>query len=131
MSLYLTIFDGEQEVTGWVFGHYSDFGYFRDRIASTPGSDRYPVLMLHSDCDGEWPVSELELLKGELQSIAATFRTLPPEEPAGAFEHTSKYRRNARDLSECFHTVDGDNLFEAMSALCDDGMRLHLPILFQ
>src|SRR5690349_18051566 len=28
MSLYLTIFDGDEEVTGWVFGHYSDFEYF-------------------------------------------------------------------------------------------------------
>ncbi len=34
MSLYLTIFDGDEEVTGWVFGHYSDFEYFRDVIAA-------------------------------------------------------------------------------------------------
>jgi len=32
MSLYLTIFDGDEEVTGWVFGHYSDFEYFREAL---------------------------------------------------------------------------------------------------
>ena len=51
MSLYLTIFDGDEEVTGWVFGHYSDFEYFRDVIAAKLRAEDYPVLMTHSDCD--------------------------------------------------------------------------------
>jgi hypothetical protein len=131
MSLYLTMFDGSREIMGFVFGHYSDFGYFRDRIASTIGRDEYPVLMQHSDCDGEWSVSQLEMLKHELRSVASEFKALPPEEPTGAFEHTAQYRRGARSLFDCFHTVDGQNIFEAMIALCDEGMRLSLPVLFQ
>ena len=38
MSLYLCIFDGDEEITGWVLGHYSDFGYFRRRHSSEAGS---------------------------------------------------------------------------------------------
>ena len=92
MSLYLTIFDGDEDVVGWVFGHYSDFGYFRDTIAAKLRSADYPTLMTHSDCDGEWSAAQLLDLRRELQSIATAFRRLPPEEPKKAFEHTAEHR---------------------------------------
>ena len=131
MSLYLTIFDGDTEVSGWVVGHYSDFGCFRDSIAAHLKSADYPTLMRHSDCDGEWCVSELRVLRCELQSVGDGFRGLPPEEPKNAFEHTADSRTGARSLYDCFHNVDGKNLFEALIALCDEGIRLNKPILFQ
>lgn len=131
MSLYLTIFDGEEEITGWVFGHYSDFGHFRDVIAAKLGAGDFPTLMTHSDCDGEWTVEELPRLRQELQHIGEHFRRLPPEQPQGAFEHTADYRRAARSLYECFHNVDGENVFEALIALCDEGIRRKRPILLQ
>ena len=53
MSLYLAIFDGDEDVAGWVFGHYSDFGCFRDTISAKLKAADYPILMTHSDCDGE------------------------------------------------------------------------------
>jgi hypothetical protein len=131
MSLYLTIFDGEEEITGWVFGHYSDFGYFRDVISAKLQSDDYPVLMTHSDCDGEWDPLELPRLRAELQTIGERFRHLPPEQPQGAFEHTEEYRRDARSLYDCFHNVDGENIFEALIALCGEGIHRQRSIVFQ
>ena len=131
MSLYLTIFDGEEEVAGWVFGHYSDFGYFRDVVAAKLRADDYPTLMAHTDCDGEWAAQELPRLRRELQLIGERFRQLPPEQPQGAFEHTSEFRRSARSLYDCFHNVDGESVFEALIALCDEGIRRDRPVLFQ
>lgn len=131
MSLYLTIFDGDEEITGWVFGHYSDFGYFRDVIAARLEAGDFPTLMTHSDCDGEWTVEALPRLRQELQHIGERFRQMPPEQPQGAFEHTADYRRAARSLYDCFHNVDGENVFEALIALCDEGIQRQRPILFQ
>ncbi len=131
MSLYLAIFDGAEDVAGWVFGHYSDFGYFRDTVAKQLKAADYPVLMTHSDCDGDWPVAQLPALRGELEAIASAFRHLPPVEPTGAFEHTAENRKQARSLYDCFHNVDGENIFEALIALCDEGIRRSKPIVFQ
>lgn len=131
MSLYLTIFDGDEEVTGWVFGHYSDFGYFRDVVAAKLRADDYTTLMTHSDCDGEWTPDELPRLRQELQLIGERFRQLPAEQPQGAFEHTAEFRHGARSLYDCFHNVDGECVFEALIALCDEGIRHERPILFQ
>lgn len=131
MSLYLTIFDGDDEVAGWVFGHYSDFGYFRDKIAEVTDARNYPTLMDHSDCDGAWEVSAVRSLRDELERLGEIFRALPPEEPVGAFEHTREYRRGAATLYDCFHNVDGENVFAALLALCDTSIRTSRPILFQ
>jgi hypothetical protein len=87
--------------------------------------------MQHSDCDGEWSPQELRRLRSELQTIGERFRSLPAEQPSGAFEHTADYRRGARSLYDCFHNVDGENLFEAIIALCDDGIKRDRPVLFQ
>jgi hypothetical protein len=131
MSLYLTIFDGDNEITGWVFGHYSDFGFFRDKINEKLFAKQFPTLMNHSDCDGEWSVSDLPTLKNELQLVANHFKTLPPELPQKAFEHSVEFHKSASTLYDCFHNVDGENVFEALIALCDEGIRLNKPILFQ
>lgn len=131
MSLYLAIFDGENEIVGWVFGHYSDFGCFRDVIAAKLLASQFPILMTHSDCDGEWPVSQLPQLQRELKLIAEQFKKLPPEEFKNAFEHTKENRRNAQSLYECFYNVDGENIFNALIALADEGIQRNRPILFQ
>ena len=133
MSLYLCIFteDGDDEIAGWQLGAYSDFGLFRDTIAKHLRPADFPTLMAHSDCDGEWSVAELPQLIRELQTIAATFRALPPEQPQGAFEHTADYRADAKTLYDCFHNVDGENLFEALIELCNQGIQAERPIAFQ
>ena len=131
MSLYLTIFDGDEEVAGWVFGHYSDFGYFRDVIAAKLRALDYPVLMTHPACDDEWTPNQLPQLRRELELIGERFRQLPAEHPQGAFEHTAEFRLGARSLYDCFHNIDGEIVFEALIALCDEGIRRDRSILFQ
>jgi hypothetical protein len=131
MSLYLAIFDGDEQITGWVLGHYSDFGCFRDTVTRVAGAMCFPLLMSHSDCDGEWSPADAPGLIDELLAIAGIFRGLPPEEPTGAFEHATERRAGAASLYDCFHNVDGENLFEALVALCRESIRLRRPILFQ
>jgi hypothetical protein len=161
MSLYLCIIsedaadDGDDEITGWQLGRYSDFACFRDTIFRHLGATDFPILMEHSDCDGEWSVAALPGLIMELETIGAKFRTLPPEEPKAAFEHpaeyreaglifeierigpkaafehTAEYREGARSLYECFHNVDGENLFDALITLAREGIRARRPILFE
>src|ERR1043166_3460802 len=124
MGLYLCIFteDQEDEIGACDIGHYSDFGYFRDTIARHTKASDFPALMTHSDCDGEWTVEQLAMLIRELESIAARFRTLLPQEPQGAFEHIAEYRMGAASLYDCFHEVNGENLFEALIGLCRQGI---------
>jgi len=131
MSLYLTVFDKEEEVDGWVFGHYSDFGYFRDVVADVLKKENYPTLMLHSDCDGQWTPKEQIALREELLAIGEQFKRLPPRNIQNAFEHTTEYRAKALSLYDCFHNVDGENIFAALISLCDEGIRRESPILFQ
>jgi hypothetical protein len=131
MSLYLCIFDGDDEIDGWVLGHYSDFGRFRDVIAESLDASRFPVLMEHSDCDGEWTPSDARILKNELKEIGEAFLDLPAVRHSDAFEHTSEHWLLASTLFDCFHNVDGENLFEALDALCTVAINQDKPILFQ
>src|SRR5262245_14311428 len=101
MGLCLHVFgpadgdDDPEEVAECDVGHYSDFGCFRDTIARHLDAGRFPTLMEHSDCDGEWSLAEVPVLERELREIGAEFRKLPPEEPQGAFEHTAEHRAGA------------------------------------
>ena len=122
--------DEPEEIAECDVGHYSDFGCFRDTIERHLDASRYPVLMEHSDCDGEWTLAELPILERELQEIGTAFRKLPPEEPVGAFEHTAEYRVGAASLYDCFHNVDGENLFEAILNLCVVAREHSRPITF-
>jgi hypothetical protein len=62
--------------------------------------------------------------------IAGAFQNLPPESPVGAFEHAAGYRDGAASLYDCFHDVNGTNLFEALLELCDVGIANKRPITF-
>ena len=39
---------------------------------------KYPTLILHSDCDGEWTPQQCAELEKELRAIGAAFQGLPP-----------------------------------------------------
>lgn len=137
MGLCLHVFTSEpnddddpEEIAECDVGHYSDFGCFRETIARHFGTRRFPTLMDHSECDGEWPLSQISALERELREIAGAFELLPPEEPQGAFEHTSEYRVGAKSLYDCFHNVSGVNLFEAILGLCDAARQHKRPITF-
>jgi Immunity protein 70 len=118
------------EIAECDIGHYSDFGCFRDTIARHLDATRYPTLMEHSDCDGEWMLKEIPALEKELHEITAKFKKLQPEEPANAFEHTAEYRVDASSIYDCFHNPSGENLFEALLELCSIAKRHQRPITF-
>ena len=112
MSLYLCIVDDdEEELDGFQVGSYSDFGEFRDvilnRLEAGKRGSRFPVLMNHSDCDGEWSVADCEKLRDELTQLA----------------------REA--VLESFVSVDGEPLIEALRRLVDTAIQRERPILFQ
>jgi hypothetical protein len=90
MGLYLTIFDDEQEIEGVEIGHYADFNHFRYIIAQelehgVTGA-KFPMLNLHSDCDGLWTPAEAAMLEKELNEIAAAFKALPPRAYTGEWQ---------------------------------------------
>lgn len=137
MGLYLCIFEDEEDIAGVDVGAYSDFARFRNEIAKSLESDqigsKFPTLMLHSDCDGEWSVDECKLLLVELESIANKLKALP------SIQFPENWQRSAADqtglvpssLYECFIDVDGENLIERLIALSRTSIERNLPISFQ
>ena len=79
MSLYLCIFDEDEELDGVDVGAYSDFGDFRNTIAKElergKAGSSFPTLMLHPDSDGEWNVEDCEKLERELEIISAELKS--------------------------------------------------------
>jgi hypothetical protein len=73
VSLYLAVFDGDDELAGLIAGSYSDFGIFREaaRRTATEKNTDLTTLLDHSDCDGEWGVQELPALCNELSALIA------------------------------------------------------------
>jgi hypothetical protein len=122
--------DDAEEIAECDVGHYSDFGCFRDTIASKLDARRYPTLLQHSDCEGEGSIAEIPALERELWEIADRFKKLAAEEPMGAFEHVAEYRAGAKSLYECFHNVDGENLFDSLLSLCAVAREHQRPITF-
>jgi hypothetical protein len=137
VGLYLCIFDGDDELDGLEIGSYSDFGHFRDLVAEELESGvhgrRYPVLMNHSDCDGEWSPSEAIALRDELLEIQAQFIALPPSPLPEGWKPslTKQLRLKPKNLSECFFDIDGEPLLQRMIRLAERSMERSLPILFQ
>ena len=137
MSLYLCVYAGDREVEGVEVGPYADFNTFRATVsreleAGAAGS-RYPTLISHSDCDGEWPAGACADLRDELASIARAMK----ERPAGGFP--SDWQREVaragglepRNAFECFMDVDGKFLIERLQGLVGVALENDLPILFQ
>ncbi|HVW22034.1 MAG TPA: Imm70 family immunity protein [Opitutaceae bacterium] len=115
MSLYLCVFDGPRELAGADLGSYADFGAFRRAVAERfeagePGA-RFPTLMRHSDCEGEWTPAECALLAAELAALAGEAGAGAPFGP--------------------FTDVDGEDLIGRLRELAEAARRHDLPILFQ
>ncbi len=138
MGLYLTVFDGDEELDGLEIGSYADFGIFRDAVTQhleggKLGS-RFPTLVLHSDCDGLWSPTDSARLENELQEIAVAFRGLPPVE-FGPDTWQGKVAKvmglELRSLYDCFFDVDGEPLIGRLIELAQTSQRLGKDILFQ
>jgi hypothetical protein len=137
MGLYLCIFDGDEDVDGVEVGAYADYGALLDYVvreleAGRAGS-RFPTFVLHSDCDGEWSVSECQRLQGELAEIVADLKERP------AIDFTSAWQKVAaksvglkpQNAFECFIDVDGEFLLDRLQSLVKNAVKRRLPIVFQ
>jgi len=115
MSLYLCVFDGPRELAGADLGAYADFGAFRRAVADRFGTEeagaRFPALLRHSDCEGEWTPAECAVLAGELAALAGAVAAGPPFGP--------------------FTDVDGEDLIARLRELAEVARRHDRPILFQ
>jgi hypothetical protein len=137
MGLYLCVFDEEEEVEGVEVGSYDDFARLRTLVHQSlergEVGTRFPLLMLHSDCDGEWAAEDVSRLKKELTEIAEAFRQMAP------ISVESQWQREVRatlglkqqSLYDCFIDIDGEPLLERMIALCRVAEDYNRPILFQ
>lgn len=137
MGLYLTIFDGDDELEGVEIGSYSDYDVFIQAvIKSVEGGDKgsvCPTLVLHHDSDGEWSSQEARHLLSELLKIKETFMAMPP------VPHESKWVAQVLDevglkpsnAYESFIDVDGELLIDRLVGLAELSISKELPILFQ
>jgi hypothetical protein len=137
MSLYLCIFDDDDELDGVDVGAYSDFADFRKTVAQVLEDgrigSRFPTLMMHSDSDGEWSAEQCKELEKELRTISKKLKEQPPKELFAEWQKGLAKRLELRpvNLNECFIDVDGEPLLERLLNLVQLAQRRGLPILFQ
>ncbi|MEP6784812.1 MAG: Imm70 family immunity protein [Sphingomonadales bacterium] len=135
MGLYLTIFDGDEELDGVEVGAYADFSAFRDAVVSNleaSAGSRFPTLILHSDCDGEWTPEQAMILERELKVVAQKFASFPPIPLDGwKSEVANIFGIRPTTLAECFFDVDGEPLLKRLLGLARLSQERNLPILFQ
>jgi Immunity protein 70 len=137
MGLYLTVFDDGEELDGVEIGSYDDFAFFRDAVVwnvegGTAGAS-CPILILHSDCDGQWSPDEAASLETELEVIARKFADLPPVSLGDGWkpEVAKMFGIRPANLADCFFDVDGELLLNRLIGLAKLSQERNLPILFQ
>jgi hypothetical protein len=137
MGLYLCIFDEDEEVDGVEVGSYADYNALRDYIireleAGRAGS-RFPTLVLHSDCDGEWSVAECQRLQREVMEIVAALKERPAVEFGSNWQKVvaKSIGLKPENALESFIDVDGERLLDRLQNLVKKALDRRLPILFQ
>ena len=140
MGLYLCIYADDTddlEIDGIEVGPYPTFTFFRNvvgnRLEVGDWGSRYPHLLQHSDCDGEWTVDELPELDVELRAIQQSMRGLPP--PTNGDPWLESIHRElglkAADLSEYFVDTDGAPLLDRLIDLVRLARGAGRPISFE
>jgi len=137
MSLYLCVFAGHQEMAGLDVGSYADFNALRRTIAETleggAAGGRFPVLMGHSDCEGEWSAEACLKLRDELATIITEMKAGPPLPFSGDWQRSVADARALKPGSafESFIDVDGEFVLQRLLGLVEAALGEGLPILFQ
>jgi len=137
MGLYLAVFQGDRERDGVEVGSYSDFNSFRDQVVNQleggKAGTRFPILIMHSDCDGVWTADECTQLHHELVTIQAEFRKLLPLPlPSGwQSEVARSLGLRPTNLDDCFFDVDGELLTDRLIGLVRMAEECGAPIIFQ
>ena len=137
MGLYLCVFDAEEEIDGVEVGHYADFNALREYISREleggRAGKRFPTLMIHSDCDGEWSPVECAKLITELTALASEMNQKPPVPFTSEWQ---KFVAKANGIMpksafESFIDVDGEFVLDRMLGLARLAVERNLPVLFQ
>jgi len=137
MGLYLCIYDpDDEEVDGVEVGSYQDFADFREAVLKLEGARpgrRFPLLMTHSDCDGEWRWEFAEELQSELEMIRDELRQFPPLPELGEWQSkvAAQFRIRPQNLAESFFDVDGTPLLDRLIELAKRSSARELDIVFQ
>ena len=137
MSLYLCVFADGGEADGVDAGAYADFNAFRSYVAGEleggAAGSRFPNLMLHSDCDGDWAAAACFALHAELRVISAAMRERPPVNFPSVWQRdlARKLDLSPRNALECFLDVDGVPLAERLTQIAEAALSRSQPILFQ
>ncbi|WP_325089070.1 Imm70 family immunity protein [Burkholderia contaminans] len=137
MGLYLCIFDGDEEIEGVEVGPYADFDNLRQYIVrelegGTPGS-RFPVFILHSDCDGEWTAKECTTLGRELEEIIEAMRQQGPVPYSSDWQGDVAKRLGIvpANAFESFVDVDGEFVLGRIRDLASIASQRDRAIIFQ
>ncbi|HEY1246949.1 MAG TPA: Imm70 family immunity protein [Hyphomicrobiaceae bacterium] len=139
MGLVLCVYDDPEagdDLDGFQVGSYSDFGAWRDFICAQlengQWGSRFPTLMMHSDCDGEWSAEECTVLKRELQTIRSEMEKLPVVRFHARWQQqvAEEFGLVPRSALDCFINVDGETLVDAILRLVDLAVRVRKPIAF-
>ncbi len=141
MGLYLTAWDDAsgREFDGVEVGRYEDFAVFRETISSylepaVPWGARFPLLLNHEDCDGQWDAAVLPALLEELKTVHRELSGLMPRPDLlddWKVETARRFGLEPKNLSECFFDVDGQNLCTKLIALAELALQKGVPIYFQ
>lgn len=89
----------------------------------------YPVLMEHSDCDGEWSVAEASVLLQELEQISGEFaKQAAPPFPANSWQAqiADEFGLVPTSLADSFIDVDGEPLLASLQKLAEASIRHQL-----
>ena len=140
MGLYLCVFSAADgaDLEGVDPGSYADFGAFRttvaERLEGGQWGTRFPVLMLHSDCDGEWSPAEAAQLGIELAVIQQELSVLPPAVfVPGTWQAqlAGEFGLQPSSLADSFIDVNGESLLDRLADLATFAVALGRPISFQ
>lgn len=138
MGLYLCIFDDdEQDVEGVEVGSYADFNSLRDHVTreleNGKAGSKFPVLIQHSDCDGEWSPSECEKLLDELEQISNALKARPPISWNSDWQKAvaNSIGLVPSNAFESYIDVDGEFLLDRLQHLARTAIKRNLPISFQ
>jgi hypothetical protein len=137
MGLYLCVFDGDDEVDGLEVGSYADYGnlvkHVVEKLEGGVGGSRFPVFVLHSDCDGSWTPEECAVLEKEICIIVAEFKQHEaiPFSSDWQFKIAKQMGHCPQNLYESFIDVDGELLLDRLLELARVAQHRDEPIVFQ
>ncbi len=138
MGLYLCVFEDDRsdnELEGVEVGGYDDFDALRQTVARLEPQgwgSRFPVLMMHPDNDGEWPLEDLPRLRDELRRILDDLsrQAPPPYEPGWQHELARRVGHRPSSMAEFFIDVDGEPLLERLAAMVEFAIDRRRPVTF-